>query len=107
MACHDNLPMVRTPAAKHACRLLGLILALTATVTRASEPMTFYGFDEAAYSSMAREGIEAIFAGQLFYSAVPASAARLLLGMSGGAQKSAGFTPGSPEGKFYASGRLP
>lgn len=108
MARHDNRPMALRSAAKRvAGGLLGLLLVLAATVARAAEPLSFYGFDEAQYSTTAREGIEEIFAGKLFYSAVPASAARLLLGMSGGAQKSAGFTAGSPEGKFYASGRLP
>ena len=103
----DNLRTTRTSRTHFASGVLGLLLACTAAVGRAAESLTFYGFDEAPYSATAQEGMNEIFAGRLFYASVPASAARLILSAYSAAQKGAGFAAGSPEGRFYASGRLP
>jgi mono/diheme cytochrome c family protein len=92
---------------KIAAGLLGVCIALHAVLCPAAQSVSFYGFDEAAYSPTAREGMEEIFAGRLFHASIPAAAARLAFTMTGSAQKSAGFTPGSTDGRFYASGRLP
>jgi len=86
---------------------IGLLLAITANHALASELMTHYGFDAASYSPTAREGMEEIFAGKLFYQAIPKAGARLLSGTFAAAQKSAGYVPDSTEGRFYSSGRLP
>ena len=89
-------------------RSLGLIiLSCSTTHVYASDPLAYYGFDKGAYSTEAQEGMEDIFAGNLFYSAVPVSTARMLLRVVTASQKDAVYDPDSPEGKFYTSGRLP
>ncbi|MBL9123268.1 MAG: hypothetical protein JNG90_06515 [Planctomycetaceae bacterium] len=89
----------------------GILLAAATTAlpvqAGAAETMTHYGFDAAAYSPTAQEGLEEIFAGKLFYEAMPSAGIRLMLGAVGGSQKAAGFVPDSPEGRFYSNGRLP
>jgi mono/diheme cytochrome c family protein len=72
---------------------------LNAISCPAATSITFYGFDDAAYSPMAREGMEEIFAGHLFHAALPAAAGRLVFSTTGPAQKNAGFKPDSPEGR--------
>ena len=42
------------------------------------EPVTYYGFDADSYSQPAQEGLQNIFAGQLFRMAIPAGAVRLV-----------------------------
>ena len=86
---------------------LGLLLACTTTAVLAAEPLEHYGFNQASQSAAAQEGMEEIFAGRLFHEAVPVAAARLLLSAFNASQRDAGFVPDSPEGRFYASGRLP
>ncbi len=88
---------------------LSLLLIFVSRATLASEPLTFYGFDKDSYSAMAQEGLEEIFAGHLFHagSAVPVAAARLLLGALAGPKNSLDYDLASPEGMFYAMGRLP
>jgi mono/diheme cytochrome c family protein len=90
-----------------ASMLVGLGIALPGAKCQAATAVSFYGFDDAAYSPTARAGLEEIFAGRLFHGSVPAAAGRLLYSTTGPAQKSAGFTPDSLDGRFYASGRLP
>lgn len=96
-----------TLARKFAFGSLGLLLVFGATATFATEPLSHFGFDAAAYSPTAQEGMEEIFAGKLFYQAIPKAGARLLTGTFAGAQKSAGFAPDSTEARFYSTGRLP
>lgn len=88
---------------------LSLLLVLTSRAGLASEPLTYYGFDKESYSEKAQQGLEEIFAGHLFHasSAVPVAAARLLLGAMAGSKTSVDYDPASPEGMFYAMGRLP
>jgi len=107
MKCHDVVRFVGPPRRKILPGLLSLLVAWTTALCCAAEPLSFYGFDEATYSPTAREGLEEIFAGRLFHASVPSGAVRLLLGAFNPAQKSAGYTPGSADGKFYTSGRLP
>ena len=107
--------MVRSLPSRHvrirwpriAGALLGFCIAWNAVLCPAAKPVSFYGFDDAAYSQTAREGREEIFVGRLFHAAVPATAVRFAFAMTRAAQKSASFTPDSPDGRFYASGRLP
>jgi mono/diheme cytochrome c family protein len=73
----------------------------------ASDSLRFYGFEAASYSPTAQEGLAEIFAGRLFYTAVPTAGARLMIGAFTAAQKGGGFAPDSPEGRFYTLGRLP
>lgn len=87
--------------------LLGVCITGNVVPCPAANPVSYYGFDVAAYSPTAREGMEEIFAGRLFHAAVPATAGRFAFAMTRAAQQSAGFTPDSPDGRFYASGRLP
>lgn len=87
--------------------VMGMIVALTATVGFALEPMTHYGFDKAAYSPEANEGLEDILAGRLFQMAIPAGTARMMLGALAASQKGRDYDPNTPAGMFYTSGRLP
>lgn len=84
----------------------GAILALVAGMAQAAEPLTYYGFDKAAYSPMAQAGLEEIFAGHLFHMGAPVSAARMMLAGQSGFAKAIGLPPNSPEAMFYGSGRF-
>ncbi len=86
---------------------VALWLCFAATTVRGLEPVTFYGFDAESYSPTAQEGLQKIFAGELFRMAIPASAVRLVFNRAAGPQKAAGYEPGSAEALFYTFGRLP
>lgn len=88
------------------CAAAALLLA-NSMLGLASEPLTFYGFDKESYSPKAQEGLEEIFAGRLFHGAVPVAAAKMAFNALAGPKKSLDYDPDSPEGKFYATGRLP
>lgn len=87
---------------------LAALLSISATAATALEPLSFYGFDEAAYSPMARDGLHEIFAGHLFEMGIPVAGARMMMAaQANGFCKEQGFTVGSPEAMFYGFGRLP
>ena len=86
---------------------LAALLVLTATVTNAAAPLTYYGFDGNAKSETAQEGMQEIFAGRLFHIGVPAVAARMMLQTQSAFQKELGLEPNSPEAMFYGFGRFP
>ena len=86
---------------------IAIMLALTTTAGFASEPLTYYGFDESSHSAAAREGMEEIFSGRLFHGGVPVATARMMLSALAGLKKNLGYDPDSAEGRFYASGRFP
>ncbi len=87
---------------------LAVLLSLAAAVSAALEPLSYYGFDEAAYSPMARDGMHEIFAGNLFQMGIPAAAARMMLTAQANAFcKEEGLTPGTAEAMFYGLGRFP
>lgn len=96
-----------------AARIQGRTSALMAALLLPSisvfgfEPMTYLGFDETEYSDEAKEGLEAIFGGQIFEVSVPASTARLLTSILTAPPKSTGLSPGSADAWFYMLGRLP
>ncbi len=84
------------------------VLLLSSTVAAALEPLRYYGFDEAAYSPMARDGMHEIFAGHLFEIGIPIAGARMMMAaQANGFCKEQGLTVGSPEAMFYGFGRLP
>jgi mono/diheme cytochrome c family protein len=51
--------------------------------------------------------LQDIFAGRCFHNAVPVAAARLMARAVAATQKDLGYDRESPEGRFYAAGRLP
>ncbi len=105
--CSSRIDLSRRSVFRSLALTIAWLQALTATTAPASEPWTFYGFDEASHSAAAQEGLEEIFAGRLFQTAIPTVAARLALGVFNAAQKDAGYDPGSPEGNFFTTGSLP
>lgn len=84
-----------------------VLLVTTSAAGFASEPLTFHGFDKESYSPKAQEGLEEIFAGRLFHGAIPLATAKMALRAMAGPKKSLDYDPDTPEGKFYATGRLP
>jgi mono/diheme cytochrome c family protein len=98
---------------RHASDIRRTLLALAlivAVVPAASggQPMSFYGFDPAAYSPEARQGLEEIFAGHIFNFAIPAQTARVVLrGQSAAFARELGVSPDSEAAWFYGFGRLP
>ena len=74
---------------------------------RGFEQLSFFGFDEAAYSEEARQGLQNIFAGHLFHMALPAGTARLAIRGSMASAESLGYDPDTDEGRFYVRGFLP
>ncbi len=84
----------------HVAWAVALLLALTTSVGRAAEPLTYFGFEKAAHSAAAREGLEDIFAGRLFHSAIPVPVAP-------GPGNKLGYDINTADGQFYALGRLP
>lgn len=90
-------------------RTVTLAIALSLAVTSAglaSEPLTYYGFEENSQSAASREGMEEIFAGRLFAGGTPVATVRMMLRGLTSSLKTADFDPDSAEGRFYASGRL-
>src|SRR5689334_10870527 len=85
---------------------IAILLTLGVTASFASEPLTYYGFDEASHSAAAQEGLQEIFAGQLFHNAAPLNTARMMMRAMNGTQKTLGVDPNSPEGMFYTAGRF-
>lgn len=114
----DSMPTSRPAGLRARCRthgysgwrlgcLIGMLIGLTAQSTRAFEPLSFYGFDEAAHSAEAHDGMEEIFSGRLFHGGIPVATARMMLGAFNASLKKSGYDPDSVEGRFYASGRFP
>jgi len=81
-------------------------VAVAAKSALAAAPLTYYGFDAASCSPDARAGLQEIFSGRLFHQAVPVGAARMMARAMTASQKDLGYDPQSPEGRFYAAGRL-
>jgi hypothetical protein len=96
-----NAPLV------FAALLASLAMAAFPLRVGASEPLTFYGFDEASHSAAAHEGLQEIFGGRLFHNAVPLATARIMLSAMSGSPKKLGYDPTSAEGRFYSAGRFP
>lgn len=71
-----------------------------------SDPLSFHGFDADAYSPDAQAGLENIFGGRLFHTAIPVKSARMMLTMMAGSAGSLGYDPQTPDGRFYAQGRF-
>jgi mono/diheme cytochrome c family protein len=87
------------------CALV-LLAAGPAATAWASKPMTFHGFDEVTHSEEAEAGLQAIFGGHIFETAIPAQAAKFFLGALSTPPKETGLAPGSPEARFYMAGRF-
>jgi mono/diheme cytochrome c family protein len=94
-------------------KLSGAIVTLTllavdvlAQVAAATENLTYLGFDKDKLSAESKEGLDAIFAGRCFHNGLPLATIRIMEA-SLARQKSLGYDPSSPEGRFYAFGRLP
>ena len=83
-----------------------VFVSLSVTSAFAFEPVTFYGFDKAAHSAAAHEGMEEIFSGRCFHSGIPVAGARMMLNALRTQQEKLGYDPGSAEGRFYAQGRF-
>ena len=107
MSCDHRGRMNCTPGIKRMTIAILLLVVLTATAGLASEPLSYYGFDASTYSPDAQAGLQEILAGRCFHNAVPVGAARLMMRALTAAQKDLGYDPESPEGRFYAAGRLP
>ncbi len=58
---------------------LAVAVATVAFTGYALEPLRYYGFDEAAYSPLARDGMHEIFAGHLFEVGDPIAGGRLVV----------------------------
>ncbi len=86
---------------------LAASLVISSISTLATEPVTFFGFDEAGYSEEAKSGLEAIFGGQVFAASAPASTARLAASVLALPPTGSGLSPGSAEALFYTLGRFP
>ena len=79
---------------------LATLISLSSAVAAAIEPLRYYGFDETAYSPMARDGMHEIFAGHLFEIGIPIAGARMMMAaQANGFCKEEGLTVGTPERK--------
>ncbi len=88
------------------CAVGSLLLAAT-SVANAAGPVTFLGFDESKMSDEAKAGMEEIFSGRLFRSAMPVSVIKAMASSSTGTPAELGYDPNTPEGKYYSSSDLP
>jgi len=107
MVHSDCFPTNKMSTVRGMCFAMAILLAGTATAGFASEPLAYYGFDEASQSAASQEGMQEILGGQCFHNAIPLGTARMMLRALAGSAKNLGYDPDSAEGRFYASGRFP
>jgi mono/diheme cytochrome c family protein len=107
MAALRSLRTRRDLGIRILCLGIGLTFTLAATATRAAQPVTFYGFDEAGLSPEAAQGLHEIFAGKLFNFGIPVKGAKMVMQSQNNFQKELGFEPNSEAARFFVNGRLP
>ncbi len=84
-----------------------VVVSFVPGLGRADDSLTFYGFNGASHSAAAEEGLQEIFSGRCFHSALPVSTVRMMVKAMTASQKNLGYDPQSDEGRFYTSGRFP
>lgn len=87
--------------------IVGMVLALPSATVSAGDAFDFVGFDPAAYSAAGQDGLQEIYSGRLFHSAVPLSMVEAMAAADAEKKDDLGYDPNSSEGKFYSAGTLP
>ena len=90
-----------------AALLIALLILANGAAVIAAEPLTYYGFDEDAYSAEAVAGLEAIYSGHCFHNGLPTRAIMVLATTRRSSKGQRGLGPGSTKGQFYTNGSSP
>ncbi len=69
--------------------------------------LDFVGFDPAALSPAARDGLNEIFSGQMTYTPMPLSLSKAMDEAEAARKGELGYDPSTAKGRFYRSGSLP
>lgn len=97
----------RSLAGKRAACSFGALLVFVPLTGFAEAPFDYLGFDEAALSPAARDGLAEIYSGRMFYSAIPLSLSEAMAAAEAERKDELGYDPLSPEGKFFSAGSVP
>lgn len=72
-----------------------------------AEAFDYLGFDGSKMSPEARDGLNEIYSGRMFYAAIPVALKDAMSAEDAKRIDELGYDPASPEGMFYATGQVP